>query len=307
VGGSVRASKRAEVAGLHLAERARDAVITSLGVLANEYWLALMIGVVIGIGILLMAAGAADRSETASMTGVVGAIVAWGGLAWRFVMFGISTVPGFLPAAPVAALGFFGERNRREQVLWVGALVAIPAIWMTEWVGGHAPQWGGRYLLLPTALLIVLAAAQVGRLGLRPLVVAVVALGAVMSLVAVTWHVERTRAITRFAQDVMAVPADVVIVADQPWMGSEAGTWFGDRQWLTAGADANGSAEPEDVVATVEVARRAGAIRIDVVDSHDHALERIDENPSYPGFRFESARTVEFLWSDVVIRRYAAD
>ena len=159
VGGSVRASKRAEVAGLHVAERARDAVITSFGVLANEYWLALMIGVVIGIGILLMAAAATDRSETASMTGVVGAIVAWGGLAWRFVAFGISTVPGFIAAAPVAALGLFGERNRREQVLWTGALVAIPAIWMTEWVGGHAPQWGGRYLLLPTTLLMVLAAA----------------------------------------------------------------------------------------------------------------------------------------------------
>ena len=74
------------------------------------------------------------------MTGVVGAIVAWGGLAWRFIAFGISTVPGFIAAAPVAALGFFGERNRREQVLWTGALVAIPAIWITEWVGGHVPN-----------------------------------------------------------------------------------------------------------------------------------------------------------------------
>ena len=156
--GSVRATERVEVAGLHLAARARDAVITSVGVLANEYWLALMIGAILGISILLMAAGAVDRSGASPITGVVGAIVAWGGLVWRFATYGISTVPGFLVAAPIAALGFFGERTRREQVLFLGVSIAIPVVWMTEWVGGHSPQWGGRYLLLPTALLIVLAA-----------------------------------------------------------------------------------------------------------------------------------------------------
>ena len=57
----------------------------------------------------------------------------------------------------------------------------------------------------------------------------------------------------------------------------------------------------------MDVARRAGVARIDVVDSHDHALDRIDKNPAYPGFRFESVRTTTFLWGDVVIRRYAAD
>ena len=54
-------------------------------------------------------------------------------------------------------------------------------------------------------------------------------------------------------------------------------------------------------------AQRAGVARIDVVDSHDHALDRIDKNPAYPGFHFESVRTTTFLWGDVVIRRYAAD
>ncbi len=101
--GSVRATQRVEVAGLHLGQRARDAVITSVGVLANEYWLALMIGVVLGIAILLMASGAAERSGGTPITGVVGAVVAWGGLVWRFVTYGISTVPGFLVAAPIAA------------------------------------------------------------------------------------------------------------------------------------------------------------------------------------------------------------
>ncbi|HMK12458.1 MAG TPA: hypothetical protein VK461_12790, partial [Acidimicrobiales bacterium] len=303
--GSARAGGRVSILGAQLADRLRDAVITSVGVLANDYWLALAIGAVIGLGILLLAAGAADRSGDASMPGVVGAVVAWGGMAWRFATFGVSTVPGFLCAAPVAALGFFGERTRREQVLFLGAVIAIPTVWMTEWVGGHAPQWGGRYLLLPTSLLIVLAASQVARLGARPLVVALLGLSAVMSVIGVVWHIDRTRSVARFAQDVMAVPNDVVVIGDQPWMGSEIGTWYGDRRFLSARAadDNPNDADPEDVVTVVGVAREAGATQIDVIDSDSHALDRIDENPSYDGFRFESVRTTKFLWTDVVIRR----
>jgi hypothetical protein len=45
---------------------------------------------------------------------------------------------------------------------------------------------------------------------------------------------------------------------------------------------------------------------VDVLDSDDDPLERLDENPTYPGFRYESTRVVEFLWDDVVIRRYVA-
>ena len=115
-------------------------------------------------------------------------------------------------------------------MLFVGVVIAIPIVWATEWVGGHAPQWGGRYLLLPTALLVILAAAQVKALWPRPLVLALLGLGAVMSVIGVVWHVERTRELSHFAEVVLDVPDDVVIVSDQPWMGSEIGSWYGDRR-----------------------------------------------------------------------------
>jgi hypothetical protein len=180
---------------------------------------------------------------------------------------------------------------------------------MTVWVGGHAPQWGGRYLLLPTSLLIVLAASQVSRLGARPLVLALLGLSAAMSLVGVAWHIDRTRAITRFAQQVTAVPPEVVIIGDQPWMGSEVGSWYGDRRWITARSedDDPNEAEPEDVAVAVGIAQEAGAEELDVIDSASHALDRVGDNPVYEGFRFESARATKFLWTDVVIRRYVAD
>ncbi len=168
------------------------------------------------------------------MTGIVGAVVAWGGMAWRLT-FGISSVPGFLTAAPIAALGLFGKRVSREQVLFGGAVSAIPLIWLTQWVGDHSPQWGGRYLLLPTALLVVLAAGQVRRIGPTPLIVALVGLSAVMSALGVAvarepyaWH-------RAFADDVLAIPEDVVVVSDSPYLATEIGSWYGDRRWLTAG------------------------------------------------------------------------
>ena len=38
------------------------------------------------------------------------------------------------------------------------ALGAVPLVWAAQWKGGHILQWGGRYLLVPTLLLLVLAA-----------------------------------------------------------------------------------------------------------------------------------------------------
>ena len=279
-------------------------MITTFGVLSNEYWLALVVGGVIGLGILLMAAGAVNTSESPP-TGVVGAVIAWVGFVWRFVAFGVSAVPGFIPAAPVAALGLFGKRTDREQVLFLGAVIALPVIWMTEWVGGHAPQWGGRYLLLPTALLVVLAAGQAMRLGPRPLVVALVGLGAVMSIIGATWHIERTRAVADFADEVFDAPPETVIISDTAYWGSEFGNWYGDRRWLTSGG-LDGQATPADLIEVVSVARRAGATTIDVLDSSDGADQEIDQHPTYAGYEYESVRTARFLGGDIVIRRYVA-
>ncbi|HMK10731.1 MAG TPA: hypothetical protein VK461_04070, partial [Acidimicrobiales bacterium] len=76
-------------------------------------------------------------------------------------------------------------------------------------------------------------------------------------------------------------------------------------RWLSA-PSIEGAATPEAVAETVALARRAGAQRIDVLDSADHALERMHDAPTYPGFEFESVRATKFLWGDIVIRRYVA-
>ena len=120
--GSARATGRAAQISSTFGGRLRDAVITSVGVLANEYWLALVIGgghrhrhPAHGGGCrrpvrVVLDAGCRGRGRRLGRHDRGGS-----------PRSGISTVPGFLCAAPVAALGFFGERTRREQVLFVGA------------------------------------------------------------------------------------------------------------------------------------------------------------------------------------------
>ena len=115
----------------------------------------------------------------------------------------------------------------------------------------------------------------------------------------------RTHGIARFANDVLAIPEDVVVVSDSPYLATEIGSWYGDRRWLTAGVT-DRTANDAEMEAVVRVAGEIGAERIDVIDSDDDPVERISEHPAYPGYRFESARTVDFLWDQFVIRRYAA-
>ena len=68
--------------------------------------------------------------------------------------------------------------------------------------------------------------------------------------------------------------------------------------WLTSGKS-DGSAEP-GLAATMARAHEAGADRWMSSTRSDDPLERLDENPTYPGSSYESTRVVEFLWDDVV-------
>ena len=139
--------------------------------------------------------------------------------------------------------------------------------------------------------------------GRVPLVVALVALGAVMSLIGATWHIERTRARGQFAHEVFDAPPETVIISDTAYWGSEFGNWYGDRRWLTSGG-LDGRATPADLVEVVSVARRAGATTIDVLDSSDRRRREHRSAPDLRRIRVrERARTASFLGDDIVIRR----
>ena len=170
--------------------------------------------------------------------------------------FGISTVPGFLAAAPVAASGLFGKRTRREQVLFLGGVDRDACHVGDRVAGRHSPQWGGRYLLLPTALLVVLGRLQVRRLGRRPLVVGVVGLGAVMSFVGPRLAHRTHPGVAHFAQKLTPCPRDTVIVSDQPWMGERGRQLVRRSAVAHGGRPIDGRADAEDVAAPSSWHRR---------------------------------------------------
>ena len=151
------------VAGLHLVRRSpRDAVITSVGVLANEYWLAPRDRR--GDRHRHPAHGCGRRRPFRRLLDVGGRgrgrRLGRHDLALRRVghldRARASSAPHPWPRSGSSASALDASRCSLS-----AASIAIPIVWATEWVGGHAPQWGGRYLLLPTALLVILAAAQV--------------------------------------------------------------------------------------------------------------------------------------------------
>ena len=117
--------------------------ITSVGVLANEYWLALVIGAVIGI------AHPADGSgRRRPFSGPPRSRGSWArsspgaALVWRFAALGISTVPGFLCAAPSPRSGSSASALVASRCSSSASSIAIPIVWMTEWVGGTCPSVG---------------------------------------------------------------------------------------------------------------------------------------------------------------------
>ena len=220
----------------------------------------------------------------ASMTGVVGAVVAWGGLVWRFATFGLSTVPGFLGGCTRSPRSASSASARsREQVLFLGAVVAaIPFIWVTEWVGGHSRNGAAATCSCRPRCSSCSRRRRSGRLGLA----------AAGRRRRGSWRVdERRRRRVGTSNEPgrswtshrtsSLCPATSSSSATSFWMGARSELVRRPR-WLAA-ASTTGNADDAEVAAAVELARQGGAERIDVIDSPDHPLDRLDEAPVVPG------------------------
>ena len=68
---------------------------------------------------------------------------------------GLGFVPGLFAATPVAAVALgAGWQSPRRRAITAVAPSVLPFMWMFQFVGGAAPQWGGRYELTTTMLLL---------------------------------------------------------------------------------------------------------------------------------------------------------
>jgi hypothetical protein len=165
-----------------------------------------------------------------------------------------------------------------------------------QWTGSLAAQWGGRYLLLPAAIVAVVAATELEGLGLRrPAALVPVAVTAVVALVGLGWHVQRTTGIAESRDQILEAASGDVIVSTHSHFAREVAADLDSERWLLAD-------ELNEIDAAFALAGTAaageqvwllhpGACR---AECGRHWSERDDaDNP--PGWISDDLRTVDWL------------
>lgn len=257
LGGNSRADRAAGVAGgawwSELGTRVEEAAITWFGLPGASFPGGVLLGIAAVAGIVLMAFLLRRGDRRPAALAIAAAAVAYGaGLSGGFAF-----VPGALVTAPVAALVVLvRDWDAARRFVLANALVATVLIWLFQFTGGAAPQWGGRYILAPTTLLLAL-----GVVALRdvPVPVRSLAVGAsvAVTVVGVAWLSHRSHDVDRFFDELAARPEDV-IVSTNGFLVREAGPAAGDRRYLSV-------SRRGDVEGAVAVAERAGAEDVGVL------------------------------------------
>lgn len=215
--------------------------------------------------------------QLAVVAGVVAALV----LFWRFAD-GPGFVPGLVAATPFAAAGLaWGFTDARSRFVTLLALVPIPLVVAFQFVGGAAPQWAGRYLLVTGFLLAVVGIARRDRMApwaRTAFVVASVAVTAFGGL----WMAQRTHDVAAAADRLQARP-EAVLVSPNGFVPREFGATYGDKNWLASG-------NPDDLRFAVDVVGESGAPDFALVD-----LDTRSEPPSFPGWEATGSEMVPFV------------
>ena len=233
-----RAGNGAASAGSEPLQRLSDAVLTGVGLFADQSAAGLLLGGVMAVGLGMLGLRVAGSPLVTDRTARAATVVVVALYALR-VLDGWSFVPGALAVAPVVVLAALAPRTAEVRVVLLTAVGAVPVVWATQWTGNHVAQWGGRYLLPCTALLVVLAAVTLsGPRGRGPLPRLLVVLTLVASLSGLGWHVVRTDAVGGIAAAVAGLPEDTVVVSTDQHLGRDIGTVYGDRRWLATVPDA---------------------------------------------------------------------
>jgi hypothetical protein len=264
-----RALGTAESSGSDLTLRAREAVMTTLGVrgldtIAKDALLgALFVGSIVAT---LTLARSATRHSLAPKVALstVALLAVCASLGWGFV-------PGLFVASPAAAAGLvaLGRRGAVRE-LAVVALAPLPLVWAVQYTGGAGPQWGARYALLSSFLLTVVGVVMVSdqRRWVRGWLVAV-AVG--VTAFGVGWMGVRTHAVDSAMREV-AARREPMVVSTWSHLFREGGAYYTpDRRWLTAETR-------EQLDRALEVARAEGLSPIAIVSVGPNA---VDAGPAY--------------------------
>ena len=250
--------------GSDLEQRGRDAWVTTIGLLSNDRTLdAFLVGGGYVVAVVIVSLG------------VVG-IVRWNALhVGAFVIVAVCLVgrivvegfiPGMFVAAPLAATGVvYAMAHRAEapplaRAIVFGGVLALPVVWLSGWPGLHQGQWGGRYQLTTTALLVVVGSTLVERRSRNRLARGLVAVTLAVGMVGLAWHVERTQRYGQTFEALRSTPCDGVLVSASVFLLREGGA-LDDVREQRVGECRLLSASPDEIGDALEVAHELGEDR----------------------------------------------
>ena len=141
--------------------RLHEALITWFGVPNLHYPARVVLGVLAVVLLLAAYPFLRRRDVEHGRFAVVASVCV---VAVSMVVGGPGFVPGALIAAPIAVLAFWGwPASTARRFLVAVSLGSTILIWRFGYVGGAEPQWGSRYLLVPTLLLLILGTVRLAR------------------------------------------------------------------------------------------------------------------------------------------------
>lgn len=256
VGGTSRTDRATDTArefGAELGDRVKEGLQTLVGLNAGSFGESVILGLV-----LVAIVGAGFRAERRGDARFATACVVGAACGYLFdALGGLGFISGLLVAFPIAIAGLVrANANPQSRVVAGIAVVSLPLVYLVQYLGGAAPQWGGRYTLTSGILLGVVGlvglAAQYPTMakGLVVLSLAVTGLG-------VTWVSVRSHGVEDFFEDVERA-SEPVLISRNAFLIREAGAVAVGERWLSV-------RDEEDFTAAVDVARETGERRFSVL------------------------------------------
>lgn len=255
-----RASGAVGGAGTHLALRLREGLVTTFGLSSASSDGAIVLGVLLAAVVAIAAARGGRRGRSLDRPLLVGLLCCAALLYAGTFVGGLGWVSGITGAAPLAAAGAaLAWKHPARRAATVAALVALPVVWAFQWTGGAGPQWGGRYVLTTTFVLVVVAVVALPSLK-TPVPQVLVGLSIAVTVFGLAWMSVRTHDVARTMTTLDARP-EPVLIADGGigHLPREGGAFYGEHRWLT-------TPDPNDRIAAAGVVRDAGFASFALVD-----------------------------------------
>jgi hypothetical protein len=182
-------------------------------------------------------------------------------------------------------------------VLVLAALLSLPPIWLLQWQGNHVAQWGGRYALVPGALLTIAALVALERRAVdRRIIAAFLGVSLLVGAYGAVWHVQRTRRVASAFRSLEAVPPDVVIASTDVDLLREGASHYGPHRWLTV-------PDASVAVGAGGLGERLDVERVDVVEVLDEG-EAPAARPQLATYEVTGSRTIAWLEGELLVTTY---